>query len=697
MDIKKKITLLFTMASIALGTGSGLATWQYSESASSAHDHSIHIGNFVFNTINIEESEGSKNGTYKKEINNIHNYRCDGEDLGWTYGSVDLNNYFTSSLVEGAELAGHMHFKVQSGYGSISGNTLTATNNVGNVVVRAYEEGYEDNYLDLTFTFNSSNNQAQHAYSHNGTYKNNEIIWNPWSEYTSIDDNNHTHSRTGSITPILECNVCHNAMDGTPIEITCANFSSYFQYDKTGLGCSETKPHNNVQKDQTTSDGTWVYENATQHKKVISTTIYYECSDCGYTSQQSNKNSVYENHNYERRISGNTITYTCSGCGHSFSSSISGTSKSLTFQVPGNGSGYDLSQDFSFNNADNTPISVSDMTFTIISGNNDNIASIINGHYLMGNYKGYEGNYGKVTVRGEVTNNNSIFADIEYDINFEIVEHEHDWEETNRVKTSDGSWENYSGSQHRRRPTYTVSYKCSICGATDTQTEYGAYTYESHSTSSMTEYGSWGSWSSYNDSYHRRYRSNTKVTSCSKCSYSETTVLDSEYDQEAHDETRTTYRSAYDTSTSWGSWGSWKITKDATCTSSGTKRRTRTGTYYHYTTEYKYTCDICGNVRYSGGTRSTRTETDEETDTIPALGHDLLNVRDGYAYGSYTQCLKTRVYECQRSGCNYSTNSTIGTYSHSINYLYSAGGKEYGSCTKCGHTGSYSNSYTFTS
>ena len=679
MNFRKKLTLMFALTSIALGTGGGFASWQYSASASSSHDHSVSIGNFVFNTLNIEESEGSKNGTYKKEINNIHNYRCDGEDLGWTYGSVDLNNYFDSSIVEGVESAGHMHFKVQSGYGSISGSTLTATNNIGNVVVRAYEEGYEDNYLDLTFTFNSSNNQAQHSYSHNGSYKNNEINWNPWSEYTSVDDNYHTHSRTGSITPILECSVCHNTMDGTPIEIACANFSSYSQYDTTGLGCSETKAHNNVQQNQITSEGSWVYDNASQHKKVNTTTTYYECSDCKHTSTKEDESTIYEDHNYERRISGTTITYTCSGCGHSFSSTIGGVTKSLTFQVPGDGTGYDLSQDFSFNNADNTPVSISDITFTIISGNSDNIASIINGHYLMGNYKGYEGHYGTVTVRGEVTNNSSIFADIEYDINFEIVDHEHDWVETSRDKTSDGSWSNYSATQHRRRPTYSVSYKCSICGATDTQTEYGSYTYESHSTSTSTSYGSWSGWSSYNSSYHRRYRSVEEVTKCSKCSYSTSETLDSEYQQEAHDETRTTYKSAYDTSTSWGSWSSWTTTKAATCTTTGTKTRTRTGTYYHYTTEYKYTCDICGGVRYSGGTRSTRTETDTETDTIPALGHSYGSAYYTYSQYNSTYHVKYRSQECTR--CENVASSTIGNESHT--WVTYNGGATY-NCSKCG-------------
>ena len=72
-------------------------------------------------------------------------------------------------------------------------------------------------------------------------------------------------------------------------------------------------------------------------------------------------------------------------------------------------------------------------------------------------------------------------------------------------------------------------------------------------------------------------------------------------------------------------------------------------------------------------------------------------MQDSYEYGNYTQCLKTHISYCTRSGCNYREETPIGETSHDIHYLYTAGGKEYGTCTNCGHSGYYTNSWTFTS
>ena len=81
---------------------------------------------------------------------------------------------------------------------------------------------------------------------------------------------------------------------------------------------------------------------------------------------------------------------------------------------------------------------------------------------------------------------------------------------------------------------------------------------------------------------------------------------------------------------------------------------------------------------------------------ISKLGH-IYKVQDSYEYGNYTQCLKTHISYCTRSGCDYRDETTIGETSHDIHYLYTAGGKEYGTCTNCGHSGYYINSWTFTS
>lgn len=143
----------------------------------------------------------------------------------------------------------------------------------------------------------------------------------------------------------------------------------------------------------------------------------------------------------------------------------------------------------------------------------------------------------------------------------------------------------------------------------------------------------------------------------------------------SHSYTRTVYKSSYDTTTTWGSWGSWTTTKAATCTTSGTKKRTRTGTYYHYTTEYKHTCKYCGDVYYSGGTRSTEITTDTDTETIAALGHDYVqSLKTASVSPTCTKSGKTAVYlhKCSRCGDSYETGGEIITaLGHNYSGMYS--------------------------
>lgn len=124
----------------------------------------------------------------------------------------------------------------------------------------------------------------------------------------------------------------------------------------------------------------------------------------------------------------------------------------------------------------------------------------------------------------------------------------------------------------------------------------------------------------------------------------------------SHSYTRTVYKSAYDTSTTWGTWGNWTTTKEPTCTAIGTKKRTRTGTYYHYTTEYKYKCSYCGDIYYSGGTRSSKSTTDTDTETIPALGHSYTVLVSSAVSATCTSGGKTAKYKCSR--CSSTSGGT---------------------------------------
>ena len=137
----------------------------------------------------------------------------------------------------------------------------------------------------------------------------------------------------------------------------------------------------------------------------------------------------------------------------------------------------------------------------------------------------------------------------------------------------------------------------------------------------------------------------------------------------SHSYTRTVYKSAYDTSVTWGSWSNWVTAKEATCTAKGTKERKRTGTYYHYTTEYKHTCKYCGDVYYSGGSRSKKTTTESQDEDINALGHDYKVVTNGWE-ATCTSGGMNDVEECTRCG-NRIGGETFPSLGHIYSGMYS--------------------------
>lgn len=155
----------------------------------------------------------------------------------------------------------------------------------------------------------------------------------------------------------------------------------------------------------------------------------------------------------------------------------------------------------------------------------------------------------------------------------------------------------------------------------------------------------------------------------------------------SHDYEQTVYKNAYDTTTNWGSYGGWTTVTSATCTSSGTKKRTRTGTYYHYTTEYKHTCRHCGDVYYSGGTSSLRTTTDTDYGTISALGHDYSVLVSAAKSATCTTSGKTAKYKCSRCSST-DGGKTISALGHALEHTYTY--KRY--CHACNLLLSYNSS-----
>ena len=218
------------------------------------------------------------------------------------------------------------------------------------------------------------------------------------------------------------------------------------------------------------------------------------------------------------------------------------------------------------------------------------------------------------------TNNPNNSVSISFTTTFTSVTDSHDYEVVD--STTSDSYTNVNSSQHQKTTTTTTTRICTKCNDEDIDTSSRSV-YENHNNTTSTSYGSWGSWEYYNGTYHRRYRDEITTDKCTLCTYShESTESRKDYEQESHSYTRTLISAAYNTSTSWGSWSDWTTTREATCTTDGEKERSRTGTYYHYTAKYRRTCSGCGDSYTTGGTRSTRTETDYDTEVIEAPGHN---------------------------------------------------------------------------
>lgn len=220
---------------------------------------------------------------------------------------------------------------------------------------------------------------------------------------------------------------------------------------------------------------------------------------------------------------------------------------------------------------------------------------------------------------------------------------------------------------------------------------------------SSTSRGSWGEYvqtkapTCTSSGEKRRSRTGTYYTytdeykyTCSYCnhSYNEggkaTAHTDTEYDYAivealGHNYSKTLIKEAYDSAVSWGDWeyGEWTTTKEATCTSTGTKTRTKTrsGTYYHYTAQYRFSCSRCGDSFTTGGTSSKKTtsESDEETVSISALGH--------YYTGMYSICCKKILQLIASSGS--SATYRCGYCAKTFTFLPTQTPHYYRKCSRC--------------
>lgn len=332
MNLKSKFAIILASTSIALGTGGGLATWQYSKDASAAHDHHIHIGDFVFNTIQIAESPNSSAGTLSKTLNSTNNIRCDGQPLGFVGGQVDLTQYFTVTPLEGVTETNNLLFSIQSGVGSISGNKLIGGATSGNIVVRASEEGYEDNYLDLTFTNNLTVNQSEHQSTR--TYG--TISWGSWSSYTSTSST-HTRTRTGTLSYNDNCSVCGSNLGSGSVEVNTSNYDSYATYDTTGLGATQSGSHNMVRNYGTISWGSWSgysQYGSSQHQRTRTGTLSYteSCSDCGRSGNSGSITINSGNYSTYAQYNTSSLTYQeIANCNDNRSSYVSSSTSSTSW------------------------------------------------------------------------------------------------------------------------------------------------------------------------------------------------------------------------------------------------------------------------------------------------------------------------------------------------------------------------------
>lgn len=310
MNVKKKIITLLASGIISIsGIGVGFGTWQFSQDAASTHNHGVNVGDFVFNTIQISESSESTSGTLSKNLTTTHNIRCDGLDQGYEGQAIDLNDYVTVTPIEGVSETNGVIFEVENGHATISGTTLTTNGDSSSITIKAFEDGYPDNYILLTFKNTTSENQAEHQ-SHK-TYGN--IAWNNWGSYTSTSSTQHTRTRTGTLSYTDECTVCGSNLGSGSITINSLNYDDYATYDATGLGTTQIDSHNMVRNYGSISWNGWgSYSEygSSQHRRTRTGTLSYtqSCSECGASGTSGS--ITITSSNYSTYSAYNTSSYT---------------------------------------------------------------------------------------------------------------------------------------------------------------------------------------------------------------------------------------------------------------------------------------------------------------------------------------------------------------------------------------------------
>ena len=308
MNFKKKIAAIVASGVVAIGgVGAGFGAWQFSQDASSTHNHGVNVGDFIFNTIQISESSESISGTLSKNLTTTHKIRCDGLDQGYEGQSINLDDYVTVTPLEGVTETNDVIFEVEDGDATISGTTLTTNGDSSSITVKAYEDGYPDNYILLAFKNTTSDNQAAHQ-SHK-TYGN--IAWNNWSAYTSTSST-HTRTRTGTLSYTDECTVCGSNLGSGSITINSSNYDDYATYDTTGLGTTQSGSHNMVRKYGTISWNNWgsySQYGSSQHRRTRTGTLSYtqSCSECGRSG--TGGSITINSSNYSTYSTYNTSSY----------------------------------------------------------------------------------------------------------------------------------------------------------------------------------------------------------------------------------------------------------------------------------------------------------------------------------------------------------------------------------------------------
>ena len=309
MNFKKKIAAIVASGVVAIGgAGVGFGAWQFSQDASSTHKHDVNVGDFIFNTIQISESSESISGTLSKSLTTTHNIRCDGLDQGYQGQLIDLNDYITVTPLEGTTTTNDVIFQVDDGDAEISGSTLTTTGDSSSITVRAYEDGYPDNYILLAFKNTTLENKA----AHQGVRTYGNIAWNNWSSYTSTSST-HTRTRTGTLSYTEKCSVCDSNLGSGSITINSSNYDDYATYDATGLGTTQTGSHSMVRNYGNIAWNSWSSYSqygSSQHRRTRTGTLSYtqSCSECGASGTSGS--ITINSSNYSTYASYNTSSYT---------------------------------------------------------------------------------------------------------------------------------------------------------------------------------------------------------------------------------------------------------------------------------------------------------------------------------------------------------------------------------------------------